>query len=381
MTVALSLDPDLPLAGLVSEVPDAVLMPPMGPERPQSCGVFAKGQPVLQSQCFGGSAQNPVTVFPAPLPGPLPAAAHLQGRYFFGGVLPGHFGHMLVEGTSRLWALKGRDDIDAVLYFARPFDKTKVSGSRFAQMAALLGLPPVIVLTEPTGVGHLVVAEQGLGAGELMNGRPEARAYLREKMALVSAEGQGRRLYITRSGQPARRGMILAEASLETLFAAQGYEIILPEAFTLQRQVAMFRGASHVVGTEGSPFHLLALAGREGCKVAVIQRRRSVTFGQICEHLEWFIGGFVTRIDTITSIHAPKKTRNSNFIYLEPSRAAMWQALAQAGFVAGAAWGELTPTERQSALNWLETETGHRLLPAAVQDLPEDDGDAEKDAA
>lgn len=375
--MALTLDPMMPLTGRVRTVEAAVLVPPMGPERPQLCGVFVGGQGVEDSLCYSGSASVPVNVLPAP----VQAGAHLAGTYLFGGILSGHFGHMLCEGTGRLWALAGRSDVAGVLFFARPFDKAKQCGKMFAQLAHLLGLPPVTVLTEATSVDRLVLAEQGLGSGELLNGRPESRAYLRDGLARVAAAGSGRRLYITRTGQPARRGMIVGEASLEALFAAQGYEVIRPEDHKLAAQVAMFRGAAHVVGTEGSPFHLLAMAAEAGCKVAVIQRRRSPTFEQICTHLEAFIGGSVLRLDQVVSIHAPKKFRNANLIYLEPSRPAMWDALAGAGFVGGAPWVDLTADERRAALAWLETETEQRLRPVAVEDLPEDDGDEEKDAA
>lgn len=377
MSQILPHDPALPLAGRLREVTGALLVPPMGPERPLPCGVFEAGQPVMESLCYGGDPTYPINVFPAP----LPAQAHLAGTYLFGGILSGHFGHMLVEGTGRLWALHDRADIAGVLFFARPFDKARQCAKMFAQMAAILGLPPVTVVETPTTVDRLILPEQGLGSGALLNGRPEVRAYLRGQMARVAPQGAARKFYITRTGQPARRGMILGEALLEALFAAQGYEVIRPEDYKLAAQVAMFRAASHVVGTEGSPFHLLAMAAQKGCKVAVIQRRRSPTFSQICAHLEAFIGGSVTRIDALTSIHAPKKFRNPNLIYLEPSRPAMFAALQEAGFVSGEAWEDMTQDERRAAVQALAAETEQRLRPVAMEDLPEDDGDEEKDAA
>lgn len=377
MTASLPLDPTLPLAGRIREVEGALLVPPAGPERPQPCGVFDSGQPVPESLCFGGSASHVINAFPDP----RPATQHMAGTYLFGGILSGHFGHMLVEGTGRLWALHGRTDVAGVLFFARPFDKVKQCGKMFAQMAAALGLPPVTVLDAPVTVDRLLLPEQGLGSGELLNGRPEARAFLRNRLAGVAPEGAGRRFYITRTSQPARRGMIVGEAGLEALFAAQGYEVIRPEEFKLARQVAMLRAASHVVGTEGSPFHLLAMAGQAGCNVAIIQRRRSPVFAQICQHLETFLGGTVLRLDQLASIHAPRKIRNPNLIYQEPDRPAIWAALAAAGFVGGDPWVNMTGEERRAALARLEKETEKSLHPVAVEDLPDDDGDEEKDAA
>ena len=173
----------------------------------------------------------------------------------------------------------------------------------------------------------------------------------------------------------------VAEIAVGLLFAAAGYEVIRPEDHKMRAQVAMFRGASHVVGTEGSPFHLLSMAAQDGCKVAVIQRRRSPAFGQICDHLERFIGGKVLRLDQTVSVHAGKKGRNPNLIYLEPSRPAMFAALAEAGFVTGTPWPEMTAEERRAALARIETELETRLRPMAVEELPADEGDEEKDAA
>lgn len=379
MPDALPLDPTAPLSGRWRIVGGAVLVPPKGPERPQPCGVFdAAGGFVTESLCFGGSASLPVTCAPesaAPV-------QELPGLWLFGGVISGHFGHMLCEATGRLWALSGQE-VAGVVFFARPFDKVRQVQKAFSQLAELLGLPPVLVLDAPARAERLLLAEQGLGSSELLKGRPEARAFLRDRLAPVAPEGAGRRFYITRSGQPARRGRVLDEEGLEALFAAAGYEVIRPEDFKLARQVAMFRAASHVVATEGSPLHLLSFAAPTGCQVAVIQRRRSPTFGQICDSLRWFLGTAPLRLTEIASVHAPKKTRNANFIYLEPSRPALRAGLIAGGFLAADTpdWPDLTAEARAEAVARLAAETEQRLRPVAVEDLPEDDGDEERDAA
>ena len=378
MQTALPLDPTLPLAGRCRIVAEAVLVPPMGPERPQPCGAFADEGFLADSLCFGGSALVPVTC----APDPAQAVQRLDGTWLFGGVISGHFGHMLCEATGRLWALDGQE-VAGIVFFARPFDKLRQVQKAFAQLADLLGLPRVLVLDLPVRVERLLLAEQGLGSGELLNGRPELRAFLRNRLARVAPEGAVRRFYITRSGQPARRGRVLDEEGLEPLFAAAGYEVIRPEDFRLARQVAMFRAASHVVATEGSPLHLLSFAAPEGCNVAVIQRRRSPVFDQICDSLHWFLGKAPLRLTEIASVHAPKKLRNANLIYLEPSRPALRAGLVAGGFLSATTpdWPDLTPEARAAAVARLAAETEQRLRPVAVEDLPEDDGDEERDAA
>jgi hypothetical protein len=351
-------DRHLPLRGRIAEVRGALLVPPSVRGLPKPCGVFSAGEPVEMSTCFGGRAGEPITVFPEP----RPAERHLRGTYLFGGVLWDHFGHMLCEGTARLWALEGRTDIAGVLFFPQPADNARVCAKGFASLAKALDLPEIIVLEVPVTVDQLLVPEQGFGSGDLMPGRPETRSFLRDRLARGRDGGRSRRLYLSRTGQPRRRGMILGEHGLEKLFAAQGYEIVRPERLDLAAQLAMYHEASHVVGTEGSAFHLLALAGGTGCQVAVIKRRDSPLYAQICDQLETFLETRVVRIDQVLDVFAPKRFRDPNFIFLELSRAAMWTTLAAEGFVAGAPWTEMDQDERQAGKAWLQDGIGKRIV-------------------
>lgn len=356
---ATSFDPAAPMGPVVT-VEGAVLVPPAGPERPQPCGVFdAAGRFVAESLCYGGSARVPVTVAPVP----VASVERLAGTWLYGGVISGHFGHMLCEATGRLWALDRVGKVEGIVFFARPFDKLRQVRKAFAQLAKVLGLPRVEVVGEPVAVERLVLAEQGLGSGELLNGRPEARAFLRGRMAAVPPEGAGRRFYVSRTGQPARRGKVLDEEGLEALFAAAGYEVVRPEDYPLERQVAMFRAASHVVATEGSPLHLLSFAASEGCRVAVIRRRLSAVSGQIVESLRWFLGTAPLVFDEVVTVHARVGGRSENFTYLEPSRVALRAGLGAAGFLAAdvADWPELDGAARADAVRRLEAESGHKL--------------------
>ena len=363
MGYSLPLDRQLPLVGRLTEVSNALLVPPNVRARPRPCGVFVEGRPVEMSLCFEGSASEPVSVFPEP----RAPVRHLAGTYLYGGILSDHFGHMLCEGTGRLWALAGRTDVAGILFFPQPAHKAPNCAKAFAPLARLLQLPEVSVLVDPVTVDHLLVPEQGMGSGELMMGRPEVRAYLRDRLSRAPANAPGRRLYLTRTGQPRRRGMILGEQGLEQLFAAQGYEIIRPERLSLKAQIRLYHEASHVVGTEGSAFHLLALAGRSGCRVAMIKRRQSPLFQLICDQLETFLGTGVARVDEVQQTFSPRKFRDPNFIFLEMSRTAMWHVLQREGFVSGEPWQEMDEAERLAAVNWLQEGINKRLGPARPQ--------------
>ncbi|MEZ5730943.1 MAG: glycosyltransferase 61 family protein [Paracoccaceae bacterium] len=365
MTALARPDPALGLRLPPLQVERALLVPPTGPERPQPCGVFDAGDaPVLLGQCFSGAPDDPSTVFPEPR---APEEA-LAGTHLFGGVLPGHFGHILCEGLSRLWALDHCGPVDGVVFFARPFDKTRRVARGFAALAEILGLPPVRIVTVPTRVGRLILGEQGLGAGEMMSGRPESRAYLRRRFSGVAAEGAGRRLYITRSGLAARRGRLFDEAGLEVLFEAAGYEVVRPEERPLRDQIAMLRGASHVVGADGTPFHLLGFSAAESCRAAVIMRRSAPVYDQICHSLSVFTGQPPLMLDETRAAFSGRIRGNANTLYLEPSRRAMRTALVAAGFLPAETpdWPELDETRRAAECAALAREIGTAVTQVSV---------------
>jgi hypothetical protein len=366
-TLSEAKDPDLPLESRCRLVADALVVPPDGPERPQTCGAFeASGRFVTESLCYSESALRPATI----QPDHRIAVGRVSGTWLYGGVLSGHFGHMLCEATARLWALDLPVDVSGILYFARPHGRERQVARRFKPFADMLGLPTVRVLEHAVSVERLLVPEQGFGAGELLCGRPEVRAFLRGRFGNVPTDGVGRHIYITRSGQPVRRGVVLDELGIESLFRSAGYEVIAPETLPLEKQVAIFRGASAVVSTEGSALHLLSFVAAEDCRIAIIRRRPSALFEQIRDSLAWFTGRSPIALSESVSAHGCPSSRNPNLLFLEPSRAAMRRALVDSGMLPSATrdWPELTADERAKAVRRIEVEIERTLVPIALAD-------------
>jgi hypothetical protein len=262
------------------------------------------------------------------------------------------------------------------LFFARPPERARQIGRDQGRFLKLLGCPTPTVVTAPLIVERLVVPLQGFGAGEFLNAAPETRAYLRRVVAGEDGGPSGRRIYLSRAEVPARRGLLLGEAHLEMLFEAEGYEIVRPEELSPEEQIALYRQADCIAGTEGSPFHLVAFAARADARVAVLRRRLGPDFDRICDHLRWFLGREPVRAGVVRSALARENLKHPNMIYLELSLPDMWRGLKDAGMVAGAApWSDMPETARAASVAAIAADLGRPVLPYALDSvLPEPDG-------
>ena len=287
----------------------------------------------------------------------------LNGTFVYGGDLSGHFGHQVLENTGRAWIADHLDaPIDGTLFFPRKTSLSSAATSRALKVLEAIGVTNPICIDKPTQVGRLVVARQGWGMGSMMAGSPEMREFLRVRHAAAPLRGTGRRLYLTRRRQPTRRGHIIAEDMFEELFEREGFEIIEPEGLHLPDQLALYREASCIVGVEGSLFHVAAMAAPADCVVAIMKRRTSEVFDQICDSVGAFLGREVLKIDLVRSGWIAEWGRN-RVEFLEVSMAEVWQQLNDAGIALGTPrWTELSKDQLQQRLDRLCTDLNIREL-------------------
>jgi hypothetical protein len=267
---------------------------------------------------------------------------------------------VLTETLARLWALHHAGDVEGIVVF--PLDPA--GGDDLAREAlALLGVAlPVVAVTGALRVDALVVAPQGMGAGDLMGGTPEFRDFVRRRIGAERDEALPRRLYISRSRNRAERGSILGEARLEAHLAAEGYTIFHPQDHGLAAQAAHYASAEAIVGPDGSPFHLVAFAARTDARAAVLKRRPGREWAMLAEHLRRFgirdavaVGG--------TGGWAPGGLRRAGLsVTGEISFAAVHAALHRQGMIDGSApWPDLTEAEREADLARLAETLGADL--------------------
>jgi hypothetical protein len=349
---------------------DAVIVPPKGAGLARVCGVLdAQGQPVLHAQSW---RENRNLTPPPHLPEIAPIL--LPGRHLFMGQLWHHFGHFLTESLMRIWGIEQAGDVRTLLYTARQITRANNNGLThpppYVHETELLGLLDVAVplrtVNRPLIVEELVVPGQGFGLGAISAGTPEFRAFIARRLAPdVKPIDTGSKIYISRSALVREARGLFGEHYIEANLEAEGYRIFRPETETLADQIATYRGASVILGLEGSPFHLLGLVARPEQKVGIIRRRHSENAAHMVNQFVGFTGRAPVVIDVLTGEWISQNRRAAGRFHLgELDFGDLRTKLLETGFISGTgSWGSPDAQALVDERARFERLTGEALVP------------------
>lgn len=342
--------PGAPGATPLQRIDDAQVVPADKSGFVQQAGVFdSDGSYCAQAALWRKG--RPMTVRPDAPPAPTQT---LPGRWVWGGVLWDHFGHFIVESTSRLWPLPDlKDEIDGIVFIPkRPQRDDVLLGFQRDFLDQLVPGIPVRIAHTPTQVDHLIVPEQGFGLGQITAGSAAFRTTMAQHFARDIAPKGSKKLYISRSKINLKRGGILGETQLETWLAAEGYEVFHPEKHDIPTQIARYKAAETVVSCEGSALHLFGMTARPDQKVGIVLRRRSKATNLIVRHLKGFTGISPTTFDAVQRGWTPAENAKQHKYVGELDMPQLQDLLLRDGFIdaGGATWKSLTDAEIRDAL-------------------------------
>lgn len=340
----MTFDPTKSLTGDIQIIENATIVPfgdgkTKGAVRPAAV-YDADGQVVPLGQCLRNTG-TPVTVTPdAPMPqiddAPLP------GTWLFGGMLYTHFGHMLLESTSRFWARpEFAGELQGDVFLAKKHVTWPVRFVRpLEPLLGMFGGNPgnTQALVSPARVERLIVPPQGFGTGDMIAGSPEYRAYMKATLgADVPAEGADR-IYISRTGLFSKRGRYFGEHRLESLLEAEGYRIFHPQDHPIEEQIAQYKAARRIISSNSSALHLAAFFARESDDIAIILRRPGNIIQDFRTQFRYFAGHEPDEIDALDgrlfALRAEGKRRpNMNEVYSVLDFPKLGQALTEYGYV------------------------------------------------
>jgi len=255
----------------VTETVENAVVAAMEPNRDLACGVFRTDGSfcdLSRTLISAGRLTDP----PAK-PGP---EREIPGRFLFAGIGRHHFGHFLLEGIPRLWALDEAAPVDGILLVPmHGVDFGAVMRRRLgAFMDLMTGGLPVHHVRESVRIETLVVPSQGMGHREWIKGTPPFRSFVRERL-YRSIEPRGpERLYISRSRLKRDDQMVDQEDRIEQLLKMAGYTVFHPQKHPIPEQCARYMAARQIIGADGSAFHLAPFVLRPECRVAIFQRRQ-----------------------------------------------------------------------------------------------------------
>ncbi|WP_432816812.1 FkbM family methyltransferase [Sulfitobacter sp. JB4-11] len=342
----------------IETVKKAVVVPPLETGFVQRAGLLDADGNYLANGALWRNGRA-LTVTPDMPEGKLPVR---KGTWLWAGVLWMHFGHFLVESTSRLWALNQiKDKIDGILYIPkRPRNGPEVLDMH-KEFAQLMGSDvPVVCVDKPEQVERLIIPGQGVGLGKIVSGTQAYRDAISARFAKdVKADGPDR-LYISRSKLPAGRGTLVGEAELEENLIKQGYTIYHPQKHDLHSQIATYKAAKQVLAAEGSALHLLAMVAGPKTQIGIVVRRPSGATNQLIRHVESFSGTSPTVVTALARSWKPSQDAKPRMWMGELDMPALEKELAAAGFVkpAKTTWKALKTAEVKKRLgkNFVEVE-------------------------
>ena len=224
----------------------------------------------------------------------------LGGSYMFS-----HFGHFLVEGLARTWALldKKYNKLKVVIFY----ETRQKLPSFVRKMLNALGVPDenILVIYKTTKFSRVFVPVQAI------NGHIYMLPIMNKVFDKISANMSDThydtcdKIYLSRSRM--NDGRTFGEKQIENIFEKNGYEIIYPETLPLEQQVYLASHSKEMAGTAGTALHL-ALFMKPGGRVIQIKRNSTIsdninTQKLICDlrglDLVWIYG----TVETVATHH------------------------------------------------------------------------------
>jgi capsular polysaccharide biosynthesis protein len=180
----------------------------------------------------------------------------------FGGLLPkAHFGHVLLEMFTRLWAhdagYAGADvPIVHFTHYQRPLEPFE---RRLLDAAFDPPRPSRLAIDRPLILREVIIPSQAIILGQPM--RPEVLPlYDRIRANLAGpSRPDPTPVYLSRSRLSGGRRLTLGESALENRLRRRGVRVIHPQELALEDQVQIVGSATTVIGLAGSALHLTVL--------------------------------------------------------------------------------------------------------------------------
>lgn len=177
----------------------------------------------------------------------------LEGDFFFIGSIHRHFGHFLVEGLSRLWAI---DYIPRDIKDNMSFLVYEDSLPEFAiRLLELLGIPLQKIVHAPKHaiIERLFVPDISYKTHHWASGLMQS-TYDKISSSVAPQSKRGRKIYLSRKHTSDRP--LDNENRIEDIFSSFGFDIISPEKLSIEEQVATVKDAIIIAGPVGSQMYL-----------------------------------------------------------------------------------------------------------------------------
>lgn len=192
----------------------------------------------------------------------------------FGGILVSHWGHMLVDATSRLWYLVSPDSGNRKAVFVmfpgqefpyqELFDLAGISEDRYE------------IITRPTKFRTVIVPAEASHSTSA-NFTSRWMDFFDAASANVQPS-EFEKVYLSRTRFKFQN--VIGEQYFEDYFKNHGYHVVYPEQLSITEQISLMAGAKSVATTMGTISHL-ALFSKPGTEFIILNRSQDVVSIQL----------------------------------------------------------------------------------------------------
>lgn len=233
---------------------------------------------------------------------------------YYLGPLHRHFGHAVVESSTRLWfywqARHLAGEVGHLPLVMLPPAETQEHLESFEAtdlaewqqtLLQLYGVPldAVHFVRAPVRFKRLIVPTQAWLWGQKPTRQtaavasPPTFSNLSPDSGIGALPLEAERLYLVRGPELFWRGAVAGEMVIREFFRAHGYVLLDPLTLPLAEQLLALRRASHVFGIQGSAFHLFNLAGNSKIQVGILGRLGVEASRRFADSLEPFVSRFL----------------------------------------------------------------------------------------
>lgn len=171
----------------------------------------------------------------------------------FGGALIYHFGHFMVECTSRLWYLIKNPSVEKKIVFI-PMGQWSFQPWIY-EFLKLIDLPEdrIVILDKPTQFKSVTVPDQAVYIIE--NYAAEFLLPFQKMLSKIRpVEGIGK-IFLSRSKGLNSARTFFNQEYFEEFYRRRGFEIVYPEQLSMVEQISIISGADEVVTFLGTLSH------------------------------------------------------------------------------------------------------------------------------
>ncbi len=206
---------------------------------------------------------------------------YIDKDVYYIGMFIKHWGHFLLESTTRLWYLIHLNDEEkkkmTFVYFGTKLKKN------YLEFFNLLGIhsDQLLYIDSPTKFKSVLVPDV---ASELTCFYTKEFNEVFDYIAAQVPADKYKKIYFTRT-QFCRTGDVSqnecrGEEEIEKIFRKNGYKIFAPEQLTLKKQIALIKGCQEFASLNSSNSHNLIFANKD-CRACLVNKCNIVNYTQI----------------------------------------------------------------------------------------------------